>query len=237
MGGNHVLALQKKLKELGVYDAKNSGYYCEYTEQAVIKFQSNYGLAQDGIAGEKTLKALDSSLRGGAVVSSRSSESRQANYLMSWFGGVNGVFARGTVATVYDVETGLSFKIKRTFGTNHADCETLTSYDTEIMKKVYGGQWSWQRRAVIVSVNGTKIAASMNGMPHAGLDKYSEGRYVSGRSGGYGYGRNYDAVKGNNMNGHFCVHFYKSRTHSTNRIDEKHQAMLKKAADWAKRNY
>ncbi len=104
------------------------------------------------------------------------------------------------------------------------------------MKKIFGGNWDWERRAVIITVGTTKIAASMSGMPHAGLDKYSANKTVSSRSGGFGRGENLDAVKGNNMNGHFDIHFYGSRTHGTNKTDSKHQEMVNVANAWAKKN-
>jgi hypothetical protein len=75
-----------------------------------------------------------------------------SDYALKWFGKVEDVFARGETATVYDIETGKSFKIKRTYGSNHADCETLTKKDTAVMKKIYGGTWSWERREIIVKV-------------------------------------------------------------------------------------
>jgi hypothetical protein len=55
----------------------------------------------------------------------------------------------------------------------NADCETISAKDTATMKKIFGGTWSWERREVIVSVGGLKLAGSMSGMPHAGLDKYT----------------------------------------------------------------
>lgn len=161
----------------------------------------------------------------------------QTDFMPSWFGSVENTFAIGDTATVYDIGTGLSFKVKRTYGHNHADCETLTAKDTATMKKIYNGSWSWERRAVIVSVDGVKLAGSMSGMPHAGLDKYSANKTVSSRSGGYGRGTNLDAVKQNSMNGVFDIHFYKSKNHYNNKIDPKHQALVKEAAKWAEEHY
>jgi len=160
-----------------------------------------------------------------------------SDYALKWFGKVEDIFARGDTATVYDIATGKSFKIKRTYGSNHADCETLTKNDTAIMKKIYGGTWSWERRAVIVEVGGLKIAACMTGYPHAGSDKYAANRTLSSRSGGYGRGTNLDAVKGNNMNGVFDIHFLGSRNHYNNKVDPKHQELVKEAAEWATKHY
>ena len=92
------------------------------------------------------------------------------------------------------------FTVKRWAGANHIDAEPKTASDTAIMKEVYGGSWSWARRPVLVKYNGHVYAGSMNGMPH-------------GTS----------TISGNNFNGHFCIHFYKSKTHGTKRVDPDHQ--------------
>lgn len=148
--------------------------------------------------------------------------------LLSWFGGAENVFSIGSVAKVIDVDTGISFSVKRTYGYNHADVETMTAGDTETLKKIAGG-FNWTRRAIIVEVNGRRLAASMAPMPHAGLDSKPANAQVSGRSGGYGTGDNLDTVKGNAMDGHFDIHFYNSRTHGSNKVDSNHQAMVQKA--------
>lgn len=108
--------------------------------------------------------------------------------------------------TVMDTETGLSFKVQRRAGSNHADVQPLTIKDTKIMKKVYNGQWSWKRRSIIVLYKEKWIAASMHGMPHGA-----------------------GALK-NNFPGHFCIHFYGSTTHRTNEMDLSHKLMILKAA-------
>ena len=150
--------------------------------------------------------------------------------VLDWWTSASKVFARGSSAKVIDVRTGKSFNIKRTYGGNHADCETLTKEDTKIMKEIWGGTFNWSRRPVIVEIDGRHLAASMAGMPHAGLDNKPTNAIVSGRSEGYGRGTNLDAVKNNNMNGHFDIHFKNSRTHGTNRVDAAHQKAIKEAA-------
>jgi hypothetical protein len=120
--------------------------------------------------------------------------------------------------------------VQRTGGTNHADTETLSKEDTEILKEIYGGQWKWDRRAIILTVGDRRIAASMSGMPHAGRDDLAARTMVRNRSGGYGTGINYDSIKGNGMDGHFDIHLLHSRTHKTNRVDFMHSQMVLKAA-------
>lgn len=75
------------------------------------------------------------------------------------------------------------------------------------MKKAYGGKWSWDRRAVFVTINGVNYAASINGMPHGD-----------------------GSIKDNDFDGHHCIHFTNSRTHASNKVCPLHQAAIKKAA-------
>ncbi len=129
--------------------------------------------------------------------------------MADWWTVVDAAFPRKSNAIVTDIATGITFQVHRYGGTNHADVEPVTAADTAKMKAAYGGQWSWSRRAVIVSINGRVFAGSMNGMPHGGQDIYN-----------------------NNFDGQFCIHFLNSRTHATNRVDEAHQACVHQAAQY-----
>lgn len=131
---------------------------------------------------------------------------------LNWFDVVNNMFTKYTlVAEVIDVKTKKSYLIKRVGGYNHADVQPINASNTAIMKDIYGGVWSWARRPVWVNINGTYVAASINGTPHG-----------------------FSLIEGNNMNGHTCVHFLMSRTHGTDRVDEAHQAAIAEA--YARRN-
>lgn len=135
------------------------------------------------------------------------------------------IIPRGTIIKVTDLYTGKAFIIKRTYGTNHVDGEALTTADSNIIKSIWGG-FSWERRPVIVKVNGQYLAASMSAMPHAGIDSADTEVMVNSRSDGYGRGVNLDAVKGNGMDGVIDIHFYKSTRHLDNKSDPKHQAAV-----------
>lgn len=56
--GSEVTAIQKALKERGLFTANVTGYYGTQTQAAVKKFQKQKGLKVDGIAGPQTLGAL-----------------------------------------------------------------------------------------------------------------------------------------------------------------------------------
>lgn len=236
MRNSDVSELQKDLKDLGFMSIEPTGYFGDITQNALVKFQKRYTLEPDGIAGNQTIGKINSLFRRTTLVttsrggSSRGETAKNSEIqLLPWFGKVDGIYKIGDAATVTDVETGLKMQIKRTFGTNHADVETLTAEDTAILKKAAGGPWNWTRRPVIVEIGRYRIAGSLTAMPHAGRDDKPALANVSGRSGGYGYGENLDAVKNNDMDGQFDIHFYGSKTHATNRVDEAHQEAIQKA--------
>lgn len=56
--GQSVIALQQKLKHLGYFHGKVTGYYGPVTTQAVRDYQCDQGLPVLGVAGPKTHKAL-----------------------------------------------------------------------------------------------------------------------------------------------------------------------------------
>ncbi len=121
---------------------------------------------------------------------------------------VQRLFPREGEALITDVETGLSFRVKRYGGTYHADVEPLTAQDTNILRRICGGSWCWERRAVIVAIGSNLIAGSINGYPHGG-----------------------QSITHNNFPGHICLHFKGSSLHLNSRSDPEHQAEIEKAAE------
>ena len=200
--GSSVLALQQALKIKGYYKAPINSKYDDNTVAAVKAFQKAKGLYADGIAGNNTIKALFGT--------------NAANYhlpteRLDWFHGGVSRIPNGATFQVKDVLTGKVFTARRLFGSNHMDSEPLTAKDTKTLKSIYGGYYSWNRRAILVKYNGRVYAASMNGMPHGTC-----------------------AIKNNNWPGHFCIHFYGSKTHGTKKVDAGHQNAVARAmnASW-----
>lgn len=252
--GTEVKMVQTTLKELGYYTyPKTTGYYGKVTEAAVKRFQRANGISADGIIGKKTrgflnakpesisftnrailtasVKKSDDTAK--AIVTNTEIKKTQYSGALDWYKEVNDIWVKGTNAIVTDVDTGKSFEVKRTYGSNHADVEPLTKEDTNIIKDIWGG-FGWERRAVVVQIGEYTLAGSMTAMPHAGVDSKPADRYVSGRSDGYGWGYNLDKVKNNGASGVMDIHFKNSRTHSTNTMQKSQQDMVKKAAGYIK---
>ncbi len=120
---------------------------------------------------------------------------------------VSRMLPKKSVFTVVDLETGLAFRVQKRAGQHHADVQPLTKRDTAIMKRIYNGKWSWQRKAVLIQTGTETLAASMHGMPHGG-----------------------DGIPDNGFSGHFCIHFLGSTTHGSRNVDPGHQLMIRKAA-------
>ena len=157
-------------------------------------------------------------------------------YDATWFDEIQHIFGRGDDAIIRDIATGRTFNIRRTFGTNHADIEPLTKEDAATMYDIWGG-WSWARRPVVVYVGGYVFAGSLTNFPHAGVDGAPALATVDNRSGGYGRGLNFDAVKGNGVDGHMCLHFAGSLLHGSRRSNPAHQNAIALAIEYIKANY
>lgn len=207
--GDAVKKLQTRLKALGWFNGSIGGNYLTLTKQAVIDFQEAAELPTSGIADVQMQAALYGasaprfSISGVSTANPAKGEIRRADW---WKSGIQEYWARRKYAVVTDVRTGISFKVIRVGGYNHADTQPVTAKDTAAMKKAYGGKWSWDRRAIWVSVGGKRYAASMNGMPHGS-----------------------DSISGNNFNGMFCIHFTNSKGHGSNAVCPLHQAAIEVA--------
>ena len=199
--GAAVRKVQKRLKALGYLSGSIDGDYGSGTKAAVKAFQKKNGLKVTGKVNKATLNKLNSSSakKGSAADSQSSSGGGYKTERLNWFKGGSNKIPKGAVFKIKDIKTGKVFTVRRWSGANHIDAEPLTKSDTAILKSIYG-HWSWRRRSVLVKYNGHVYAASINGMPH-------------GTS----------TIGNNNFDGHFCVHFYGSKTHCSQKVDAMHQ--------------
>ena len=205
--GSAVRKVQERLKKLGYYTGSIDGDYGNGTKTAVKNFQKRNGLTVNGRVNSKTLAKLNSSSAKKATASDAAGGGGGSGSTerLNWFNGGSSKIPKGATFKVKDIRTGKVFTVKRWSGANHIDAEPASASDTAVMKKIYG-HWSWRRRAVLVKYNGHVYAASMNGMPHGT-----------------------QTIRNNNFNGHFCIHFYKSKTHGSGKVDSMHQNCVAEA--------
>ena len=111
---------------------------------------------------------------------------------ISWWTKRHNILTTGTTIQIYDIRSGLTYNVRAFSLGNHADVETLTVQDTEIMRQASGG-FSWDARPVLATFNGRTFAAAMHTMPHAG-----------------------STIADNGKNGHVCLHFFESTPHNGN---------------------
>ena len=204
--GTKVKKLQQALTLRGYFSGKIDSSFGQQTENAVKKSQKAKGLSQDGVAGSVTIKLLfgEDAADGG---NSASDSKKYTTEKLNWYKGGSTAIPKGKNFTVKDVWSGKTFECHRWSGGDHLDAEPLTAEDTKIMKGIYGGSWSWSRRPILIKYGGHVYAASMNGMPHGT-----------------------QTITDNNFEGQFCIHFYQSKTHGTDKVDDDHQKCVEIAA-------
>ena len=205
MEGAEVTKLQNALFDRGFLSKTGvSGTYDSTTRAAVLEYQKAAGLSSaDGVAGNETQQSIYDSSNELKKANATYMQLKGTVIMLNWFDGGSDWLAKGSRFTVTDVKTGLSFRARRFGGWYHADSEPITSYDTSIMKKIAGGKWSWDRRAIWVTYNGKTVAASMHCMPHMA-----------------------NPTKSNGFDGHFCIHLKGSLVHENSKACPRHQACV-----------
>ena len=224
--GSTVLFIQTALDKLDYYSGELSGHFGPKTEDAVKKFQKDYGLNNDGVVGAKTLEKLTEAYYkeiGGSAVGGYYT----TIYNINWPDHYNTTFkslgfVRGCeTATLTDIATGLTFKIYvQSTNKNHADVEPLTATDTATMCRAYGVSTSadipWTRRAMVLEVGGYQFVCSIYGEEHGQDDKPN-----------------------NNYSGQFCVHFLGSNINKGDggsvTDSQNHQAVIASAVETLKK--
>ena len=188
---DEVLKLQNMLTSLGFYTGNKTGNFGEKTADAVIAYQKSKGLTADGIAGKKTLAAINADYSGSSVIGNNNGNanaptpSMANNVRYENFYNWRRNYANGEYCTVYDFSTGYSWKLRIMTKDAHMDAEPATAEDTAIMLKAFGGKTTWTPKAVWVTFSdGKTYIGSTHDVPHSPQH-----------------------LSNNNFNGHLCVHF------------------------------
>ena len=190
--GDEVLKLQNMLTTLGFYTGNKTGNFGALTADAVMAYQKSKGLTADGIAGKKTLAAINADYSGKGSTSAGTANGTTApstqtagNVIYENFYNWRRNYANGEYCTVYDFSTGYSWKLRIMTKDAHMDAEPATAEDTAIMLKAFGGKTTWTPKAVWVTFSdGKTYIGSTHDVPHSPQH-----------------------LSNNNFNGHLCVHF------------------------------
>ena len=188
---DEVLKLQNMLTSLGFYTGNKTGNFGEKTADAVIAYQKSKGLTADGIAGKKTLAAINADYSGSSVIGNNNGNanaptpSMANNVIYENFYNWRRNYANGEYCTVYDFSTGYSWKLRIMTKDAHMDAEPATAEDTAIMLKAFGNKTTWNPKPVWVTFSdGKTYIGSTHDVPHSPQHLTS-----------------------NNFAGHLCVHF------------------------------
>lgn len=226
--GSMVKWIQEALDELDYYDGEITGSYGNKTHDAVQDFQRDHDLSGDGIAGPKTILAIQEAL-GNKIGSTGSNLiTGKIVYNLDWFKyknyltsnshfGINTYKNTSYKAMLTDIQTGKTLDIKIQSTGNHIDAEPWDSRDTQVLASLYGKSSGsdlvgvYKRRPMILTTKkGANVLVSIYPEPHGD-----------------------DTVANNDYDGQFCLHMVNSKTHGTDRVDDDvngHQEMLRKGA-------
>lgn len=202
--GELVSMLQTRLRELDYFHFKPTGSFRSMTREAVIKFQKNQeaqngvAIIADGTVGEQTLEILFSPKAVRAPIatevhipigSQANGNQTQVGNLTAWEEVATQLVA-GNTYTLTDFNTGATFNMVYTGGLHHAEMECATANDATTYKETFGGEYNYSKRPMLITINGTQIACSLQGQPHGE-----------------------DTVARNDMTGHACLYFDGSKSH------------------------
>ena len=198
---SRIKLLQKALIQMKYLRGTPDGTYGAMTKAAVISFQRTNDLTRDGIAGKKTLKAIESALAKGHKVINTIDDAppladnagqidapqRSEIQLLHWFKEIKPSLKNKAKLLVYEPISGLAWTLMVHSKGRHCDAEPLTLMDTQIMLKAFKGKNTWNQKGVYVLLpDGRWTVGSTHTVPH--LNGY---------------------IKDNGFDGHLCVHFYR----------------------------
>ena len=173
--GDEVVLVQQRLFDLGYVQFRATGKYGEMTYQGVAEFQRTNGVDVDGHLGSDTFEMLFSPEAKRATINGEITRTVGAGLMATatsfgraeeW-GDVKDKLSVGTTVVVKDFNTLAQFSVKRTGGENHADVVPSDAESVETLTKCFGGGETWEKRPVLVTIDGVLCAASLFGSKNA----------------------------------------------------------------------
>ena len=200
-GKDRIKLLQKALIRMNYLNATADGTYGALTKAAVRSFQVSHALKSDGIAGKKTLKAIEKAISEGekakknldhtsplpADAGKMKAPDKSSIQLLSWYQDIKPNLRYRAKLLVYEPVSGLAWTLMLHSKGRHCDAEPLTLMDTQIMLKAFGNKNTWGQKGVYV--------------------KLPDGRWTVGATHTVPHQTGY--IQDNGFDGHLCVHFFR----------------------------
>ncbi len=191
--------LQKALISMNYLQGSADGKYGAITKAAVRLFQKEFGLKQDGIAGEKTLQAMEKAISekhkasvrpgsNGLLVDGAGMTEAPAKseiQLLYWYEDIKPALRGKAKMKVYEPVSGLCWTLRLHSKGRHCEAEPLKATDTQIMLKAFGNIYTWEQKGVYVQLpDGRWTIAATCSVPQPS-----------------GY------IQNNDFDGHLSIHF------------------------------
>ena len=215
--GTRVFLLQKRLEDLGFYTFRATGVYGAITRNAVVAFQKANDVIVDGAVGEESYTLMfgngvkrpfvSTALAQAQGPTEQATDGERITGKPIEWDQIKNSMKIGQTYTITDYYTQTSFSVTRTGGTGHADVECASASDFASFRAIFGGNVSWEKRPVVVTLGGARVAASLFGMPHG-----------------------YRSISTSGMSGHACLYFTGSTLGAENLADVEHEEMIRIAA-------
>lgn len=214
--GETVARIQRRLKDLGYYQYKPTGYFISVTQSALQMFQEVNGLEADGSVGDITLDKLfsmyperrnTSGIPGYTAPTSVAPTASDYGEKVKW-DSIDQLIRTQERFVVEDLYSNLSCTLVRTGGSSNMQAEPATAQDAATLKSMFNGVVSGEKRAVVVVYGGGRYAASLYGALH-GTDTVSE----------------------NEAQGHVNLYFSGSVSEATRMTDLEHEQNISLAAN------
>ena len=198
---SRIRLLQKALIAMNYLGGSADGIYGTVTDTAIRKFQCEHGLTEDGVAGKRTLAAMEKAIFSGYVYRSplelaeplsgsegkMNAPDKASIQLLHWYDEVIPALRKNAVLTVYEPVSGLAWKLKVNSRGRHLAAEPLTLKDTQILMKAFDNKNTWAQKGVYVLLpDGRWTVGSTHSVPHHN-----------------------GTIRENGFDGVLCVHFFR----------------------------
>ncbi|MDL2258468.1 peptidoglycan-binding protein [Eubacteriales bacterium OttesenSCG-928-K08] len=219
--GEIVVLIQTRLRDLDYFFFKATGRFQSMTRESVISFQKNQedsqgnALISDGTVGAQSLEVLFSTraVRSPIAQHIQIPIGKRADGTQTLVGEqtpwetISTKLEEGKNYRLIDFNTGVEFEMTFVGGQQHAEMECASASDTAVYLETFGGVFNYSKRPMLIELNGTMIACSLQGQPHGD-----------------------DVVSRNEMDGHACLFFFESKSHVGLLPDREHNNNIYAAA-------